>query len=142
MKKHTFILFITLFTMFVGCNKYAKYTLMTQNRIKEIQENKEIPDTIKVRLISGEIRRDEGIKPRIINGERVYKQSCSPCHGSKHQGNSKNGVPSFTQKQLDAYHASHIIADGKNKMPSFAEKLTPDEINDVIYYLTQFSRKE
>lgn len=142
MKKNSFILFIALLMSILGCNKYAKYTLLTQNRIKEIETNKEIPDSIKVRLITGEIRRDEGIKPRIINGTKVYMQNCSPCHGNNHQGNSKNGVPSFTQKQLDAYQASHIIADGKDKMPSFAQKLTPDEINDVIYYLSQYSKNE
>ncbi len=90
-------------------------------------------------------------------GERVYRQYCSSCHGKEGQGmpnwveqNALGELPApphgpegHTWKHSDAM-LYRIVADGwrdpwnktdRLTMPAFQDVLTPTEIRDVVNYL-------
>jgi mono/diheme cytochrome c family protein len=75
------------------------------------------------------------------NAETLYKSKCAACHGPDGSGSAmgaKLGVHDFhsadVQKQSDA-ELSGIIANGKNKMPSYAKTLKADEITALVAYI-------
>jgi mono/diheme cytochrome c family protein len=78
---------------------------------------------------------------RAQNAETLYKPKCAACHGPDGSGSAlgaKLGVHDFhsadVQKQSDA-ELSGIIANGKNKMPSYAKTLRADEITALVAYI-------
>jgi len=73
--------------------------------------------------------------------ETLYKSKCAACHGPEGSGSAmglKLGAHDFhspdVQKQTDA-ELTGIIANGKNKMPSYAKTLKPDEISGLVAYI-------
>lgn len=74
-------------------------------------------------------------------GADTYKSKCAMCHGadglaSGPAGKSMN-VPPITAPAFKAPEADLIATtkSGKGKMPSYAGKLTDDQIKDVIGYM-------
>lgn len=84
------------------------------------------------------------------NGEEIYMEKCKKCHGEAGEGNPKaleklcKGLD-IEKLKLDPMakksdeEVRKIIADGidDTKMPGYADKLTPEEIDAV----TAFCRK-
>jgi len=65
-------------------------------------------------------------------GKILYKLHCSGCHGIFTKG--KDGVPNFTQKQIDSYHAAALIGiDPRNH--AVAKKMSSDQIDQIITFL-------
>jgi mono/diheme cytochrome c family protein len=80
-----------------------------------------VPPEVKVKLIE-----------RAEKGKILYKQHCSGCHGIFTKG--KDGIPNFTQTQIDNYHATAIIGlDPKNH--AVAQKMSSEQIDYVITFL-------
>lgn len=80
-----------------------------------------VPPEVKARLIE-----------RADKGKILYKQYCSGCHGIFTKG--KDGIPNFTQTQIDNYHATAIIGlDPKNH--AVAQKMSSEQIDYVITFL-------
>lgn len=94
------------------------------------------------------------LDPELISqGERVYAQNCSACHGANLQGASdweqRHPDGSFPPPPLNSsahawQHSDsslvNTITDGRsagkaNQMPAFGERLSPEEIRAVIEYL-------
>lgn len=81
-------------------------------------------------------------------GEKVYKAKCVSCHGADGAGATPVGkatkAPNLcseeAKKAKDA-EWQEIAVKGKNKMPSFAKKLTEAEIKDVIAYMRSLCSK-
>ena len=77
------------------------------------------------------------------SGEDIFKRKCAGCHGANGAGNTtigKNlklrdlGSPDV-QKQTDE-ELSAIIGKGKSgKMPPFENKLTKEQISDVVKFI-------
>jgi cytochrome c5 len=76
------------------------------------------------------------------SGADIYKTRCSACHGAHGTGDTmigKNlalrplGSPEV-QEQSDDQLAT-IIGKGKNRMPAFDRKLSPEQIGEVVKYL-------
>lgn len=68
--------------------------------------------------------------------EATVKASCITCHGDQLQG----GVgPSLQNEggQHDAEEIYSIVTKGRGKMPSFKEKLAPEEIANVALWLSE-----
>ena len=84
-----------------------------------------------------------GLNPQQAHGRRVYEARCAECHfayiGRELRGPSlqglfrkqfmKNGVPANDDR------ASDIILMGRAKMPGFQQKLTQQQLDDLLAYL-------
>ncbi|MFP4978903.1 c-type cytochrome [Paenibacillus sp. CN-4] len=68
--------------------------------------------------------------------EATVKANCISCHGDQLQG----GVgPSLQNEgsQHDAEAIYKVISKGRGQMPSFKDKLAPEEIANVAMYLSE-----
>lgn len=73
--------------------------------------------------------------PGLVAGQKVYAANCASCHGSNGAGGygkKLSGV--VTTKYPDVADQIALITNGKGAMPSFAQKLTPEQIRDVSRY--------
>ncbi len=73
--------------------------------------------------------------------DALYKSKCVACHGPDGSGSAtgqKLGVHDFhsadVQKQTDA-ELTAIIANGKNKMPSYGKTLKAADIAGLVAYI-------
>lgn len=82
-------------------------------------------------------------------GKDLFTAKCAMCHGADGAGNTAMGkkfniqnlrAPEI-QKRSDA-ELSTSISKGKNKMPAFEGKLTPDEINNVIAHIRELPKQK
>lgn len=82
------------------------------------------------------------------DGASLYKGKCAMCHGPSGQGDTpmgktlkvKNLSSPDVQKQTDDALMQTVLK-GKGKMPSFAGKLSNDQIKAVIGHLRSFASK-
>jgi mono/diheme cytochrome c family protein len=75
-------------------------------------------------------------------GADLFKAHCVVCHGADGSGDTPAGKifkaaaltdPMVTTKSNDELHA--VIKSGKNKMPTFKDKLTDAQIDAIIGYI-------
>ena len=64
----------------------------------------------------------------MIDGSKVFSQNCARCHGPQGIGDR---TPNLQTIALDKTHLVNSITNGKGHMPSFKDKLSPDEISVV-----------
>jgi mono/diheme cytochrome c family protein len=95
------------------------------------------------------------------HGKPLYEKNCSSCHGIKGEGKksvwnldiskSKYSIPSLTSETSHAqYHSLNnlrlTLRDGGapigGLMPSFRDKLSKDDIDDIIAYFQSFWTQE
>ena len=71
-------------------------------------------------------------------GGQLYNINCSTCHGPK--GNGIGDVPKIVGSTsiLEGDYDRTVIAQGRNKMPSFGKKLTAEQINEIVDYVATF----
>ena len=82
------------------------------------------------------------------DAEATYKAKCAGCHGPDGVGSTAEGkamkVRDFhspeVQKETDA-ELTDIIANGKNKMPKFSDKLKDSEIKELVGYVRGLGKK-
>src|SRR5689334_3245638 len=72
----------------------------------------------------------------------LYKSKCAACHGADGAGNTtmgkKLGVKDFRSPEVSKLTDAElfdITKKGKNKMPSYDQKLTDDQIKDLVKYV-------
>lgn len=82
------------------------------------------------------------------DGAQIYMEKCKKCHGEKGEGNPKaleklcKGLD-IEKLKLDGMatksdeEAKKITVEGKEKMPAYADKLSPEEIDAVMAYCRQ-----
>jgi len=85
-----------------------------------------------------------GLNAQQTAGRKIYDANCDRCHepystrGKKgpglkgmfqHKYLSLSGLPANDERVTD------IIRLGRNEMPSYSDKLTPQEIQDLLAYL-------
>lgn len=73
-------------------------------------------------------------------GRNVYGAQCSNCHGNEGQGG--RGKPINRGRALERYPEIEamiqVVTEGKGSgMPSFDDKLDPDEIEAVVRYVRE-----
>ncbi len=75
-------------------------------------------------------------------GADTYKAKCAMCHGADGLAGTPAGkalkAPSFKEPSIVSAPDAQLIAivkSGKNKMPSYAGKLTDDQIKAVVKYI-------
>jgi len=84
-----------------------------------------------------------GLNPQQAAGRRVYDARCAECHfaysKSNLKGPSLNGLfkRQFMRNGMPANddRVSDIILLGRAKMPAFQNKLTQQQLNDLMAYL-------
>lgn len=88
-----------------------------------------------------------------VDGTTIYMEKCKKCHGEKGEGNPKateklcKGVDPEKLK-LDPIadktdeEVRKLIVEGKEKMPAYAEKMTPEEIDAVTAFCRQLFPKK
>jgi mono/diheme cytochrome c family protein len=77
-------------------------------------------------------------------GSEIYTISCAVCHGATGEGAEK-GIPLTTGHALHHSEAEHIkqVTNGEGeKMPAFREKLTPDQIKEVVRFVREDIQKK
>jgi mono/diheme cytochrome c family protein len=75
-----------------------------------------------------------------------WNKNCQGCHAKDGSGSTvmgkKNNVDDYrtaaAQAKFTDAQAIAIITDGKEKMKSFKDKLTPDEIKALVAYVRTF----
>jgi mono/diheme cytochrome c family protein len=78
-----------------------------------------------------EARRAE-LKAACDKGKILYKAHCTECHGIFTKG--KDGVPNFTNIQIDNYSVRFLRRDPGNH--AVAMHMSPEQLTQVLTYLT------
>jgi mono/diheme cytochrome c family protein len=81
-------------------------------------------------------------------GATIFHSNCVICHSADGSGNTAIGKKykvrdlksPEVQKATDA-ELSELISKGKKPMPPFADRLKPDEIQQVVAYLRELAKK-
>jgi mono/diheme cytochrome c family protein len=78
----------------------------------------------------------------------TYKAKCKMCHGEDGAAATPMGknmkIPSFkdpTVVKMTDQQLNDIIANGKDKMPKYADKLKANEITDLVKYVRDLQKK-
>jgi mono/diheme cytochrome c family protein len=73
----------------------------------------------------------------------VYTKNCVKCHGKTAEGRHFAG-PSLTSPKAAAMSTDdlrNMIANGKGRMPKFASKLTPEELEALVQQIQALNKK-
>lgn len=75
-----------------------------------------------------------------LTANPVYEKNCAKCHGKTAEGRHFGG-PSLlsTTSTIDQLH--NAIVNGKGRMPKYAGKLTPEEIDTLVQQITALNKK-
>lgn len=85
-----------------------------------------------------------GLNPQQAAGRRVYDENCGRCHEPYSSGGKQGpgmrqvfGKPYLSLSGLPANdtRVEEIIRYGREKMPGFAQKLTDQQIQDLLVYM-------
>ncbi len=79
-------------------------------------------------------------KIQVPVGKEIFEQNCTKCHG-KDGTKRLLGAKNLQKSVLTTTENYEIIANGKGKMPSWKEKLSTEQINQVIAYLDVLKQK-
>src|ERR1700744_1054530 len=77
----------------------------------------------------------EDKKPALLamldKGKKLYKANCSKCHGIFTKG--EDGVPNFTDQQIDNYSAGFMHRNTKNH--AVVAQMSPEQLNEILTFL-------
>lgn len=82
------------------------------------------------------------------DGASQFKAKCSVCHGADGSGNTAVGKSmklhdlgsADVQKQTDE-QLTGIITNGKGGMPAYKDKLTGDQIKQIVAFIRTLAKK-
>jgi mono/diheme cytochrome c family protein len=80
---------------------------------------------------------------------KIYKTNCALCHAADGSGDNATGKAMHAkdlrseevQKQSDVA-LSEAISKGKGKMPAFAAKIRPDDVQKLVAYIRSLPSKK
>lgn len=76
-----------------------------------------------------------------VNGQKIYKKYCINCHG--YDGDmGAHGAFNLQHSTLSFEEKKMVVLKGRNTMTAFEKVLTEPEIDAVVTYIAQFSKKE
>ena len=73
----------------------------------------------------------------------VFQKNCAKCHGKTAEGRHFGG-PSLVSEKIGAgsdEELHSVISNGKGRMPKYAGKLTPEEINTLVEQVRALNKK-
>jgi mono/diheme cytochrome c family protein len=144
--------------IWVGCRTIAEKILQGVFRGSfetRIYEREEITMKVRIRMTRG-----KRLLPWLLavlflpatsalaDAEANYKAKCAGCHGADGAGSTPAGKAMKArdfhspevQKETDM-ELTDIIANGKNKMPKYADKLKEAEIKELTAYVRALGKK-
>ena len=78
----------------------------------------------------------------------TYKAKCSACHGADGKGETaigkKMGMKDLASPEVQKMsddELTAVIADGKDKMPSYNKSLKPEQIKELVDYIRSLAKK-
>jgi len=81
------------------------------------------------------------------DGAANYKAKCAMCHGADGKGDTpvgkKMGIRDLTSGDVQKMSDEELITittKGKNKMPSYENKLSAAQIKDLVTYIRQLAK--
>ncbi|MDD7915745.1 c-type cytochrome [Polaribacter ponticola] len=84
----------------------------------------------------------EATEANLENGKAMYTIYCASCHGKKGDGNGIlsqrekfEGIPNYTDRDINAGSIYHVIMYGKNLMGSHSSQLTYNERWQIVHYV-------
>ncbi|HXW62443.1 MAG TPA: cytochrome c [Candidatus Acidoferrales bacterium] len=85
---------------------------------------------------------------RADDGAATFKAQCAACHGADGSGKTAVGKSlkirdlssADVQKQTDE-QLTDIITNGKGAMPAFKDKITADQIKELVVFIRQLAKK-
>lgn len=76
-------------------------------------------------------------------GQAVYEQNCATCHGPDGKGSGAPGMLDFTDfaatSQVSQQAWAQVVAEGRDKMPAFGDKLSEAERAAALEYVRSLS---
>jgi mono/diheme cytochrome c family protein len=78
-----------------------------------------------------------------LTANPVFTKDCAKCHGKTAEGHMFAG-PSLASAKAAAMSADdlrNIITNGKGRMPKFAGKLAPEEIDTLVHQIQALNKK-
>jgi mono/diheme cytochrome c family protein len=80
---------------------------------------------------------EEGGEGDPANGKKIFAaQGCGSCHTLSDAGSSGSVGPNLDEAKPSADHVVEMVTNGSGVMPSFKDKLSEQEINDVAAYVS------
>jgi mono/diheme cytochrome c family protein len=80
----------------------------------------------------------DGAEGDPANGKEIFAaQACGSCHTLSDAGTSGTIGPNLDDSQPDFELVVERVTNGSGAMPSFSDKLSEDEINDVAAYVSE-----
>lgn len=78
-----------------------------------------------------------------LTSNPVYEKNCAKCHGKTAEGRHFGGPSLVTDKTTTTSgdDLRNIINNGKGRMPKYAAKLTPQEIDTLVQQIKSSSKK-
>jgi cytochrome c6 len=73
------------------------------------------------------------------DGAAIYKNKCAICHGPNGEGSVAMKTAPY-KKDMSEADIVKIILNGKNKMPAFKGKLSPDELSQVAKHVKSLGK--
>ena len=82
-------------------------------------------------------------------GATLFKSKCAVCHGADGSGSTPVGksmhirdlASADVQKQTDA-ELTAMITNGKGGMPAYKDKLSGDQIKDLVGFIRELGKKK
>jgi mono/diheme cytochrome c family protein len=72
----------------------------------------------------------------------VYKEKCAKCHGKTAEGRHFGGPSLLSEKAAASVEdLRKIITDGKGRMPKYAGKRAPEEIDNLVQQIRALNGK-
>ena len=82
-------------------------------------------------------------------GKSIFQENCVFCHGDDGSGKTPPGIAlgahNLTSREVSKKSDTELaqtISQGRNKMPSFSNKLNDSQIHELILYIRTLERKE
>jgi mono/diheme cytochrome c family protein len=78
-----------------------------------------------------------------LTANPVFQNNCAKCHGKTATGRHFAGPSLISEKTAAASpdDLRNIISNGKGRMPKFASKLTPEEIDNLVHQIQAPNKK-
>lgn len=72
--------------------------------------------------------------PATLSSNPVYQQNCSKCHGKTAVGRHFAGPSLVSEKtaSMPADYLRNVIEHGKHRMPKFEDKLSKEQIEELV----------
>jgi len=68
------------------------------------------------------------------SGVGIYKANCATCHGSSGQGFVGPSLAGTVAKYPNVADEIAVVTNGRNEMPAWGGRLTPEQIATVVGY--------